>query len=263
MPAVSGTTRLYVVLGDPVAQVRAPGLLNPLFAELGRDAVLVPVHVAPADLDVVMAGLRATANLDGILVTVPHKAAVCRHAERLGPAAEAAGVSNALRREPDGSWTADNFDGDGFVRGLSARGHDVAGRRVWLVGAGGAGAAIAVALLDAGVEHVAIQDTDGARARRLADRLTVRRPGRVTVVDGPPRDVDIAVNATPLGMGTTDPLPFDVAGLPPGCLVGEIIMTPPQTALLAAAEAAGLPTQAGIHMLTHQIDSYRTFFGLG
>ncbi|MFD7135483.1 hypothetical protein [Streptomyces sp. NPDC059894] len=73
----------------------------------------------------------------------------------------------------------------------------------------------------------------------------------------------VPVHATPLGRPDADPLPFPVADLPPGRPVAEIIMTPPRTALLAAAEAAGLPTHAGIHMLTHQIDSYREFFDLG
>ncbi|EOD63515.1 shikimate dehydrogenase, partial [Amycolatopsis vancoresmycina DSM 44592] len=74
-PVISGATRLYVVLGDPVTQVRSPGLLNPLFARLDVDAVLVPVHAKPADLARVVGGLQAIGNLDGIFVTVPHKTA--------------------------------------------------------------------------------------------------------------------------------------------------------------------------------------------
>ncbi|MER7187939.1 shikimate dehydrogenase, partial [Streptomyces hyaluromycini] len=76
-PHVSGTTRLYPVLGDPVAQVRAPGLLNPLLAELGTDALVVPVHVRPDALAEVVRGLMRAGNVGGLLVTVPHKAAVC------------------------------------------------------------------------------------------------------------------------------------------------------------------------------------------
>lgn len=146
---ISGTTRLYVVLGDPVAQVRAPGLLNDLFARTARDAVLVPVHVGPDGLAEVMRGLRRMRNLDGILVTVPHKIEVCRYADLLGPAAEVAGSANALRRNPDGTWLAENFDGAGFVHGLRVHGQDPAGATVALAGAGGAGRAVAAALLTA------------------------------------------------------------------------------------------------------------------
>jgi shikimate dehydrogenase len=126
-PPVTGLTRLYAVIGDPVAQVKAPGLLKPLFAALGHLAVLVPVHADAARLPAVMAGLQAIRNLDGILVTVPHKAAVCRFADHHSTAVQLSGMANALRCEPDGTWTAANFDGTGFVAGLEAAGHPVRG----------------------------------------------------------------------------------------------------------------------------------------
>lgn len=133
---VSGTTRLYVVLGDPVVQVRSPLLVNPLLARLGVDAVLVPVHARPEHLARILDGLRCVGNVDGIFVTVPHKAAVVALADRCSPMVRIAGSANALRRDDDGSWYAENFDGLGFVAGLVAAGHEPAGRRVALVGAG-------------------------------------------------------------------------------------------------------------------------------
>ncbi|WP_370786331.1 shikimate dehydrogenase family protein, partial [Actinomadura fibrosa] len=123
MGRITGTTRLLAVLGDPVEQVRAPSLVNPLLERLGRDAVLVPMRVRPPDLAEAVRGLRRIGNLDGLLVTVPHKIEICRYADELAPAAAVAGSANALRREPDGRWRADNFDGVGFVRGLRAAGH--------------------------------------------------------------------------------------------------------------------------------------------
>lgn len=120
---ISGTTRLYAVLGDPVTQVQSPGLLNPVFVGLGVDAVLVPVHVRRDDLVHVVRGLQRVGNLDGLFVTVPHKTAAAHLADRRSRTVEISGSANALRREPDGAWLAANFDGSGFVAGLVGAGH--------------------------------------------------------------------------------------------------------------------------------------------
>ncbi|MEV0188300.1 shikimate dehydrogenase [Kitasatospora purpeofusca] len=259
---ISGHTRLYAVLGDPIAQAKAPALLNRLFAANGVDAVLVPVH-APADrLDEVVRGLKAVANLDGLLVTVPHKLAMCGHADELSEAAALLGSTNALRREPDGRWYGDNFDGAGFVRGLAAAGHHPARLRVALAGAGGAGLAIAAALLTEGAAALTVTDPDRGRANALLERLGTRWPGRVTAAPHPPSDIDLAINATPLGLHPADPLPFDPAALAPSALVADIIMTPAETPLLRTATAFGLATHPGIHMLTEQLPLYRSFFRL-
>jgi shikimate dehydrogenase len=260
---ISGTTRLYALLGDPITQVRAPGLLNPVLARRGTDAVLVPMWVAPGDVAPVVRTLRQVANLHGILVTVPHKATVLALADRVTARARLAGSANALRREPDGTWSADTFDGDGFVRGLTEAGHDPKGLRVCVVGAGGAGSAIAVALLDAEVAELRLVDTDPDRCDGLRRRLSRAYPGRVSASTGPRlADVDVVVNATPLGLRPDDPLPFPVTGLPAHAVVADIIMKPAQTALLRAAGERGLATHPGEPMLAHQIASYLDFFDL-
>lgn len=256
---ITGRTRVFAVLGDPVAQAKAPALLNAEFARLGTDAVLIPVHAPAARFAEVVTGLQAAGNVDGLLVTVPHKLAVCAHADELSTAAALVGSANALRREPDGRWFADNFDGAGFVRGLAAQGRPVQGLRVALSGAGGAGLAVVAALLAAGARHIAVQDPDGARLAALTRRLGAAWPGQVTgPADGGP--VDLAVNATPLGLRPSDPLPFAVADLAPGTLVADLVMEPHETPLLRAAAARGLPIHHGIHMLRCQIGLYCRFF---
>jgi shikimate dehydrogenase len=250
---LSGSTRLYAVLGDPVAQVRAPGLINPLLAGLGVDAVVIPVHAPAEHLADIVSGLVRIANLDGLLVTVPHKAAVCGLADELGPAAALSGTANAMRRGPDGRWLAENFDGLGFVRGLQAAGHTTRDRHVALVGAGGAGSAIAVALLMAGAGRVSVQDIDTARLAVLLSRLGPRWPERVrSAAAGDLRTADIVVNATPLAMHPEDPLPFDPAVVRADAVVVDIVMKPHETALLRKAAAAGRRVHHGIHMLEQQ-----------
>ncbi|XVQ06666.1 shikimate dehydrogenase family protein [Spirillospora sp. CA-255316] len=263
MGRISGTTRLLAVLGDPVRQVRAPALVNPLLDRLGLDMVLVPMHVRPADLGEVVGGLRRIGNLDGLLVTVPHKFAICRYADELAPAAAFTGSANALRREPEGRWRADNFDGVGFVRGLRGAGHEPGGRRFAMVGAGGAGTALAAAVLEAGAAHLAVCDTDAGRLEALVARLGARWPGRVTGSAEPRlEEADIAVNATPLGLRPADPLPFDPRALPPGGVVADIVMEPRETPLLRTAAALGLAVHHGSHTLDHQLECYRDFFRL-
>ncbi|MGX1133830.1 shikimate dehydrogenase [Streptomyces glaucescens] len=263
-PAISGRTRLFAVLGDPVQQVRAPEMLNPVFAELGLDAVLVPVHAPVAHLGEVVRGLQRAANVDGLLVTVPHKAAVCEFADVHSPAVRLAGGANALRRAPDGRWHAENFDGAGFVAGLVAAGHAPAGKRVTLLGAGGAGGAIAAALVTARVASLDVVDPDSERVRAVLARLAPHAAGRVRAsAPAAVRTSDLVVNATPLGLRESDPLPFDPAELSPGTIVADIIMKPRETRLLRTASALGLPIHYGDGMLSHQLRMYREFFELG
>lgn len=261
VPRVSGTTRLFAVLGQPVTQVMAPERMNALFAARGTDAVMVAVEASPERFATVVEGLKAIGNLDGLLLTVPHKFAVLEHADHLADAAAVAGSANALRREADGTWTADNFDGAGFVAGARSAGHAVEGRSVALVGAGGAGVSLAAALLRAGASPLRITDVAEGRAERLVGRLSERWAGRVEASPRPRlADSDIAINATPVGLRPDDPLPFAVDALPSHALVADIIMKPAETGLLKAAAARGLRTHAGIHMLAAQLEMYRKFF---
>jgi shikimate dehydrogenase len=264
IPSPEGTTRLYAVLGDPVAQVMAPVFMNQVFLEHQEDAIMVPVHVRPAQLMAVVEGLKRIANLDGMLITVPHKFAVRPLVDHISRAVELAGSANALRREADGRWSAENFDGQGFVAGLRKAGHEPAGKRVVLVGTGGAGAAIAAALVACNVTELSLIDARAEKAMQLANSLNVTYPGVVQAgTVGEWHRFDIAINATPVGLRVDDPLPFEVNGLSPQAVVADIIMKPHETRLLQASAARGLRVHHGIHMLTPQIEMYREFFRIG
>eukprot|EP01036_Dinobryon_divergens_P058404 gene58405-77925_t len=127
---VSGTTRVFLILGDPVEQVRAPEAFNHLFAKHGVDAVLVPAKVRPAHLEAFVRGSLLAENIEGLWLTIPHKAAVLPLLAACDPLGKAAGAVNAVRRRADGSLEGALFDGTGFVRSLDHFGLPVAGRRV-------------------------------------------------------------------------------------------------------------------------------------
>ncbi|MGV0820448.1 shikimate dehydrogenase family protein [Martelella sp. AMO21009] len=258
---VTGRTRLYVVIGDPVTQVRAPERLNPLFVQSGIDAIMVPLHVDQVQLDDLLPALMRSENLDGILVTIPHKFAVCRHVSRVGSAAEKAGCANALRRTSQG-WEAENFDGAGFVEGLAASHFHSAGKRILIAGCGGAGASIAASLLGVKPQSIDLFDVQLDRSRRLAERLS-NTATSVRALDGlsGPLAYDLIINATPLGLDPDDPLPIPVEQIERG-LVADVIMKPRETALLKRARERGLGVHLGVHMLDAQIKMYSAFFGL-
>lgn len=258
----AGSSQLYVIVSDPVSQLQLPAIFNDIFRRAQHDAVLVALQVGTDSLDTVIAGLRAIGNLAGIVIGYPHRHAVLRHADSLGEMARITDAANALRRLPDGRWHADMLDGDGFLWGLRAAGHEVAGRHALLVGAGSAGSAIAATLLEARLAQLDIHDLDPSRSHRLAERLHGRWAGRIAVLDTPEADgADLVINATPLGRHAGDPLPFAPARLTQGTLVADIVIQSGGTPLLREAARRGLPTHRGIYMLSEEIRSYAEFFG--
>jgi shikimate dehydrogenase len=125
------------------------------------------------------------------------------------------------------------------------------------------GAAIAASLAAAGCARLGLHDTREGAAAALSARLAARYPQLDVTVGAPdPAGFDIAVNATPLGMKPGGPLPFDTARLSPRTLVGEVVLQPAETPLIAAARARGCETQIGTDMLFEQIPAYLDFFGL-
>ncbi len=260
---LDGSTRLFFTIGHPVAQIRMPRIMPAVFAALGINAAWLTLDIAPGELRAALDGLRRVRNLGGLSVTIPHKPAALDLADRASDRARAAGAANLLRFEADGSLTADIVDGIGFVEGLRARGFDPAGKRIRLVGSGGAGSAIAAALCEAGVAALALSDLDPARARACVDRLAGIFPAvALSVAERAPDGCDLVVNASPCGLRADDPLPFDPALLAPGTLVADVIMKPPVTALLRAAAALGHPVQPGRPMLDHQLVPLLRFFGI-
>ncbi|HKE38709.1 MAG TPA: ThiF family adenylyltransferase [Casimicrobiaceae bacterium] len=258
---ITGATRLYAIIGDPIAQVRSPESFSERFAATGIDAILVPAHVPARSFDTIVPALLELGNLDGVLVTIPFKARMVAFAQRLGVTAKTVGAVNALRREADGSWTGDMFDGIGFVRGAELKGERIRDRRVALFGAGGAGSAIACALADARVKSIDIIDTDATKASVLVDKLKRAFPECASTASNlVPHNVDMIVNASPVGMRPDDGLPADVGPLDPSTLVGDVVITPTPTAIIRHAMRFGCHWVDGRDMHGGQIDAITAFF---
>lgn len=260
---ITGHTRVFFILGDPVAQVRAPEVYNHLFQRHGVDAVLVPIKVAPAQLSGFVQHAFSAQNLGGLWVTIPHKAPMLQLVQHSDLGAQVAGAVNAVRRNEDGSLQGALFDGVGFIHGLDHFGIDVAGQRVLVVGTGGGGQAVAAALAQRGVAHLGLANRSPAKAQTLAARL--RKATQVSVEalsDTDPTGFDLVVNCTSQGLKAGDALPFDVARLGATAQVVDIIMSRTPTPLLQACAARGVTAHAGFEMLVQQVPQMLHFVGL-
>lgn len=243
--SLSGATRVVAIFGDPIAQVKSPAGVTRALNDAGRNCVVIPVHVAAADLHAFMRGAAVARNFDGMIATVPHKFAAYSYCASASERAHLLGAVNVMRRNPDHTWHGDMQDGCGFVDGIRAAGCEPRGAHALLAGAGGAGSAIGLALLDAGVAQLAIHDDDAQRRDALRSRLETRFSGRTCDGSRDPAGFDLVVNATPCGMRTGDPLPVDVARITRDMFVADVITLPALTPLLAAAHQAGCKTQTG------------------
>jgi shikimate dehydrogenase len=261
--SIRATTILTGTIGDPVAHIQAPESMGQWFAEHGIDAVWLAFHVHPQNLPAFMTGVRSLENMAGLTVTMPHKRAVVDLVDETSELVRRTGVANMVRREPNGRLVADNADGAGFVAGLRGSGVAIAGRSIWLVGAGGAGTAIAWSVAQEAPARIAVTDADPAAAERLVDGLTSAFPAIGFSTRPPtPGEVDIAVNATPSGLHAGDPLSFDPTALRLDACVVDIIMKPPVTKLLQVAAARGMKTMRGQRMLDGQLQVYADYLRL-
>jgi len=248
IPAPTGATRLYVIIGDPIAQVRSPAGVSAEFAARGQDAILVPVQVAADDLPDFLSVARRLKNLDGIVVTIPHKFACYQACTSATERAHFLRTANLMRRRADGSWHGDIVDGLGFVGAARAKGIDPRGMRALLVGAGGAGSAIALALVEAGVRELAIHDSSVERRDALIGRLNVSGKAPVLAGTTDPAGFDFVANATPAGMKDGDPLPVDLTRLAPSAYCGCVITKPEISPWIAQARKLGCVTATGTDM---------------
>jgi len=259
---VNGRTRVFGIVGDPIEQVRSPEMFGAEFERRGANALMIPVHVPAGEFDAILPSLLRIANLDGLVFTIPFKARAMALADEIGPNAVVCGALNALARRPQGGWRAEIFDGIGCVEAFRRRGHSFKGKSAMLIGTGGAGTAIAIAIAHEAPRRLRLFDVDTARLEALAERVA-RVGAGIAVEVGPPRveDMDYLLNASPVGMLSDPRLPVAVARLPAELVVFDAIVKPERTPLLTLAEQCGCKTVYGREMMRGQISRMVDYFG--
>jgi len=265
----SGTehSKVFVLLGHPVAHSLSPRFQTAAVAAMGLDAVYLAADILPERLPQAMQDLRAgvvAARIVGVNVTLPHKRTTLQYLDAVDDTARLAGAVNTLvcTAQPGAAvLRGHNTDVDGLATSLDEHRVRIAGAPVVILGAGGMARSAVVVALRAGAASVRVLARRGDAARDMLDSIAASWPGALPVLEHaelarvPPRwldDAALLVQATSLGLEPEEPGPLSLAAAPPGMFVFEAIYRPAETALLRAARGAGLRSTNGLGMLVHQ-----------
>lgn len=266
MTGITGSTRIFPVLGWPVEQVKAPALFNAYFRRHGLDARVVPLKIAPAHFCQAVHALMQAENVGAILVAIPHKPMGLQAVAQASLRARIAGACNAVYRRADGAIAGDLIDGEGFVRALqrscAGQPFDWARSRALVLGCGGAGCAIAAALAAQAIAEIALYDTRRSVAQALQARVQQAfAQTRVCLAEPVAAGYQLVVNCTPLGMHDGDRLPVALDGVGRDCIVADCGMKIEMSQLLRQAQERGCRIQTGKEMLIEQAPLYLELFG--
>jgi len=245
---LNGATRVHIIVGDPIAQVKSPFGMTEAFEARGKNSICIPAHVSTANLKQWFQGVTHAQNVDGVIVTIPHKFdcySLCNtHSER----ATFLKAVNTIRRNKDGSWHGDMLDGLGYVNAIKNKDYQLKGKKAMLIGAGGAGSAIGHGLILGGVRELAIHDEDTVRRDAMIKKLQSLGMGKVSIGSNNPDGFDVAINASPAGMKPEDTLPINLMNINSEMLVGCVITAPSVTKLIEIAKSKGCKTTTGADM---------------
>lgn len=258
---------LVSVFGRPVAENPTQAMIEAAFKHHGLDWRYLTIEVAPQDLAAAVQGLRAMGFRGGNL-TIPHKVAVIQYLDGLSEAAKLMGAVNCIVRQGD-KLIGENTDGKGFVQSLREVA-DPQGKRVVILGAGGAARAIAVELALAGAADFTIVNRDPVRGKSLCELLTTHKLATARFVPwqgdySVQADTDVVINATSIGLfpDINARIALDVTTLRPGMVVADVIPNPPQTRLVRDARVCGCKVLDGLGMLVNQgVIGFRLWTGV-
>jgi shikimate dehydrogenase len=257
MPA-NYKAELVGVFGYPVAENPTGVMQEAAFAALGLNWRYLTIEVRPEALPDAMRGLRAF-GMRGINLTIPHKVAVLPLLDEISPDAAMIGAVNTVRREGD-RLIGENTDGKGFMRGVREEaGIDPKGKRIVVLGAGGAARAITVELALAGAAELVVINRSIKRGETMVKDLVSRTGANARFEPWSKtyhvtHDVDVLVNATSIGLfPDVDAMPnVSLDAARPDLLVCDVVPNPPETRLIRSALAQGLPVLTGLAMLVYQ-----------
>ena len=258
---VNGKTRVYAIVGDPIEQVRSPEMVTWEMQKRDHNAVLIPMHIARDEFDTVMPHIMRMRNLDGLIFTIPFKAQAIALAKTLGPQASQIGAINALKKHSNGAWSGEIFDGMGCVEAFKQRGITLQDKRLQLIGLGGAGSAICVALAYEKPKLLRLFDINAQTTERMAKMVNTISPQTVVEVGLPLAEgIDILLNASPVGMLSDARLPLAVQQFKKELIVFDAIVMPENTPLLSLAQDCGCQVVRGREMMLGQISKIVDYF---
>lgn len=260
---ITGCTVLTGLLGSPVEHSISPMMHNEAFRQLGLDYVYLAFDVGTEKLEEAVEGLRAL-NVRGFNLTMPNKNLMCSLCDKLSPAAEIIGAVNTVVNE-DGVLTGYTTDGKGYMMAVRDAGHDIIGKKMTLLGAGGAGTSILVQAALDGVSEITVFNRRSPffeRVQKIIEKLKERTSCRIRLYDYDKESVlrreigesSILINATSVGMApeTDRCILKDGSMFHNNLIVSDVIYNPKETKLLKMAKEAGCPTFNGMYMLLYQ-----------
>ncbi|MCK5218554.1 shikimate dehydrogenase [bacterium] len=263
---ITGNTRIAGLIGWPVSHTLSPAMHNAAFAGMGINAAYLPLGVRPHHIKRLLATLQDLGAL-GVNITIPYKEKVISLVDECASEAVDIGAVNTIVFKND-RMIGYNTDGWGFLASLKGR-FKPRKKNAVLLGGGGAGRAVAVSLLKAGVAHLTVADPDARRLHRLmTDMRTLGYRNVRGVKPATPelhehlRETGLLVNATPLGLKPDDPLPLSPVWMPRGICVMDLVYGRKPTAFLKTAQQQGNQVIPGWYMLLNQgIESFRIWTG--
>src|SRR3990170_1629400 len=255
--AISGKTRVCGVIGDPIAHTLSPTMHNAAFNHLKLDFIFIAFRVKAAQLENAMRGMRGL-GIRGLNVTMPHKNAVIKYLDKIDPTVKFLGSANTILND-DGRLLGFNTDGVGALKALRENGVELDGKKLLLLGAGGAAKAIAFSIAKE-VDELAILNRAPQKAKELAEALSVTYGKKVvgealspSVIQKNLQDADILINATSVGMHPhVSQSLVAPQWLKPDLTVMDIVYNPVETKLAKHAKAAGAHVISGVEMLLYQ-----------
>lgn len=263
MKQITGHTKLTGLLGSPVSHSISPMMHNESFQQLDLDYIYLAFDIELEKLETVVNGLRHM-NVRGFNLTMPHKNAMCTLCDSLSPAAQIIGAVNTVVNE-NGHFAGHTTDGTGYMRALREDGFDIIGKKMTLLGAGGAATSIFVQAALDGVAEISIFSRRSPffeRAEKIIHSLNERTSCKIRLYDFSDESIlrreiaesAILVNGTSVGMApnTSQSLITDTSMFHKDLIVSDVIYNPRETLLLKQAKEAGCRTQNGLYMLLYQ-----------
>ncbi|MFX3635709.1 MAG: shikimate dehydrogenase [Candidatus Pristimantibacillus sp.] len=252
---IDSHTVLYGVIGDPIRHSKSPIMMNRAFRESGINGVYSAFHITPDKLADFIGGVRAM-GIRGVNVTIPHKLDIMNYMDEIDPGARAIGAVNTIVNE-NGHLTGYNTDGIGYVRSLKEEAEpNLTGKRIVVIGAGGASRAIVYALANEQPANITIANRSVERAQELVQSFNSLADMQAVTTEGLKdacKDADIVINTTSVGMyPNIEATPIDAAWLKQDAVASDLIYNPLRTKFLLDAEKNGCRIHGGLGMFINQ-----------